>query len=213
MNFCKYCGEQISNDVDYCPYCGKALRSEQHSTPLKNPSQKRTLLWILLGIIGIIIVILAINSTKCKSSGCSNNAIKGKDYCYAHKCSISSCDARSFSMSDYCHFHYSLYNDDSFAQTNYVSSNELKISNVTLRSTSGYTYAEGTITNTSDSDVSFVKIKGTFENSIGTVIDTDWTYAVGSEGLSPGETCKWELSVRKDSSIKKCSVKILDFDY
>jgi len=31
--------------------------------------------------------------------------------------------------------------------------------------------------------------------------------------LAPGETCKWKLSVDKDSTIKDCEISILDFDY
>ena len=30
-------------------------------------------------------------------------------------------------------------------------------------------------------------VNGKFKNSSGTILDTDWTYAVGSEGLEPGE--------------------------
>ena len=92
-------------------------------------------------------------------------------------------------------------------------SHELKISNVKLSSNSGYTIAEGTITNNSDQTVSFVEIKGAFKTSSGSVVDTDWTYAVGSEGLAPGESCKWRLSVSKDWSIKDCTVTVIDFDY
>ena len=89
----------------------------------------------------------------------------------------------------------------------------MKISNIKLSSNSSYTVAEGTITNNSDQTVSYVEIKGSFKTSYGEVVDTDWTYAVGSEGLAPGESCKWRMSVSKDSSIKNCTVTILDFSY
>jgi hypothetical protein len=106
-----------------------------------------------------------------------------------------------------------LYDDDAPTVNNQVYSYELKISNVKISSNSSYTIAEGTIINNSDQTVTFVKIKGSFETSSGKVVDTDWTYAVGTEGLDPGESCKWRMSVSKDSSIKNCNVTIIDFDY
>ena len=50
-----------------------------------------------------------------------------------------------------------------------------------------------------------------FITSYGNVVDTDWTYAVGSEGLSPGESKKWEAYVDKDLSIKKIDISIIDY--
>lgn len=68
-------------------------------------------------------------------------------------------------------------------------------------------------TSSSNSTVSFVKIKGAFKDYSGIVIDTDWTYAVGTDGLAPGESCKWEMAVKKDSAIVSCDVTVIDFDY
>lgn len=76
---------------------------------------------------------------------------------------------------------------------------------------SNYTYYEGKITNNGSKTYRYVEVKGSFKNSSGTVVDTDWTYAVGSEGLSPGESKTFQLSVPKDSSISTCSVSILDY--
>ena len=55
-------------------------------------------------------------------------------------------------------------------------------------------------------------MKGAFKDSSGNVLDTDSTYVVGSEGLAPGESSSFRLSVDKDSKITDCSVSILDFD-
>lgn len=52
-------------------------------------------------------------------------------------------------------------------------------------------YVDGTATNNSASYVEFVRIKVHLYNSDGKVIDTEWTYAVGAEGLAPGETTQW----------------------
>lgn len=86
----------------------------------------------------------------------------------------------------------------------------LKISNVRVTSNSSYTVCTGTITNTGNNNYSFVEIKGAFKNSSGTVIDTDSTYAVGSEGLAPKESKSFSMSVPKNYSISSCSVSIID---
>lgn len=86
----------------------------------------------------------------------------------------------------------------------------LKISNVSVTSNSSYTVCTGTITNKGKKNYSFVEVKGAFKNSSGTVLDTDWTYAVGSEGLAPGESKSFRMSVPKNYSISSCSVSIMD---
>ena len=88
----------------------------------------------------------------------------------------------------------------------------LKISGVSVTSNSSYTVCTGTITNTGKKTYKFVQVKGAFKNSSGTTIDTDSTYAVGSEGLAPGESKTFRMSVSKNYSISKCSVSIYDYD-
>ena len=105
-----------------------------------------------------------------------------------------------------------MYDDDSPSESANVYSWELSISDKVLTSNSSYTIAERKITNKSSYTVYLVKIKGTFKDSSGNVVDTDWTYAVGSEGLAPGESKKWRMSVSKDYSIKRCDVSVIDFD-
>ena len=89
---------------------------------------------------------------------------------------------------------------------------DLDIGPVDLSTNSSYTIATGTVTNNGSHTYTFVKVKGTFEDSSGTVVDTDWTYVVGSEGLAPGETKSYRLSVPKDYTIRSCTVSILDYD-
>ena len=88
----------------------------------------------------------------------------------------------------------------------------LKISGVSVTSNSSYTVCTGTITNNGKKTYKYVKIKGSFKNSSGTVLDTDWTYAVGSEGLAPGESKTFRMSVPKNYDIKSCSISITDYD-
>jgi hypothetical protein len=78
------------------------------------------------------------------------------------------------------------------------------------RSKSSYTRANGTAYNAGSSKASFVKVKILFKDAAGKVIDTDWTYAVGSEGLNPGESKKFTCSVKYDARIKSVSYEFID---
>lgn len=116
--------------------------------------------------------------------------------------------------------------DDVFEKGGYLSSSEsssqsssyesaytaLKFSNVKVSSNSSYTICTGTVTNNGNKTYKFVQIKGSFKDSSGTVIDTDSTYAVGSEGLAPGESKTFRMSVDKNYQISSCSVSIYDYD-
>lgn len=63
-------------------------------------------------------------------------------------------------------------------------------------------YISGTATNNSTKTVKFIKIKVALKNSFGKVIDTVWTYAVGAEGLTPGETTRWTVYCSKAEDIE-----------
>lgn len=224
MKYCKYCGAPIEEQTSQCPHCGRVLQAPPARTesalarlPMEKLQKwlKKPAVWIAVAILVILGVLLVLISAggRCRYSDCKNKAAPGYDYCYSHKCAVSDCNRSCHLYSKYCYSHYLLYDDDALSDLKYVASYELKISNVKLSTGSAYTYAEGTLTNKSDSTVSFVKIKGSFKNSLGQVVDTDWTYAVGGEGLRPGESTKWKMSVDKDYSIKECTVSILDYDY
>lgn len=87
----------------------------------------------------------------------------------------------------------------------------LKFTNIKIDHNSTYTVCTGIISNQGQHTYRFVSIKGGFSDFTGKVIDTDNTYAVGSEGLSPGESCTFRMSVPKNTDIKKCSISILDY--
>lgn len=70
----------------------------------------------------------------------------------------------------------------------------------------------GSVTNNGKRTYEYVKVKGVFKDWNGKVLDTDWTYAVGSEGLAPGESTTFELSVPYNSSIYSCDVSLMDYD-
>ena len=101
-------------------------------------------------------------------------------------------------------------------ESSYTSSYEsgnsvLKITVDSVSHDSGYTICTGSVKNTGNKTYTYIEVKGSFKNSAGNVIDTDWTYAAGSEGLGPNESTTFRLSVPKDLDIKSCSVSLLDF--
>lgn len=86
----------------------------------------------------------------------------------------------------------------------------IKISNLKFESNSSYEVCTGSVTNNGKRTYSYVKVKGAFKDSSGKVVDTDWTYAVGSEGLSPGESKTFRLSVPRNSAISSINVTLMD---
>ena len=88
----------------------------------------------------------------------------------------------------------------------------LKISNVKLTSNTSYMIIEGTVTNNGDLTYDYVKVKGMFLDDTGTVVDTDWTYAVGGEHLRPGESSTFSMSTKKSPKIFKARVELLDYE-
>ena len=109
-------------------------------------------------------------------------------------------------------YHAPSNNQNTSNRLDYSDKYNLVISNVKISHNSLYTECTGTISVRSISDYTYryIKIKGAFQNSYGKVIDTDWTYAIGSEGLSPGESKSFRMSVPKSTSITDCTVTIID---
>lgn len=225
MRFCKYCGAKVEDTAAICPACGKEIRNGSQTKESGPPvSSLRTSVnkivggsrrWIYIGAgaAGILLlIVLVLFSGKCRSSGCRNRKAPGSNFCYNHKCDVPDCRKERLASSNYCYEHYLKYDLEDDDSTSGAYSWELKISDVKVYSEYSFTFAEGSLTNNSSSTVKYVKLKGSFKSRLGTVIDTDWTYAVGSEGLAPGETCKWKMSVAKDYDITDCDVTILDND-
>ena len=75
-----------------------------------------------------------------------------------------------------------------------------------------YLICSGNVSNSGKKTYYFVEVKAVFYDSSGKVIDTDYTYAVGKEGLAPGESSKFEMYISYDERIESCSVSLLDFN-
>lgn len=108
------------------------------------------------------------------------------------------------------------YQDQNVAQTRWDNEskdfNQLKITDVTLSHNSSYMIAEGSVKNIGTDTLKFVKIKASFKDKGGNVIDTDDTYACGDEGLEPDETTKFKILVDYDSRIQSVTAKVYDYD-
>jgi len=88
---------------------------------------------------------------------------------------------------------------------------DFKISDLDWDSNSSYKVAVGTVKNTGSVTIYFVQLKVSFKDSSELVIDTDSTYAVGSEGLEPGESTKWKSSVEFDENIVGYTVSVIGY--
>lgn len=90
--------------------------------------------------------------------------------------------------------------------------NPVEVRNLEWDNNSSYMVATGDVFNKSDITIKFVELKVAFKDASGNVIDTTSTYAVGSEGLAPGESTKWEAMVKRDEKIESYSVSLIDFN-
>jgi hypothetical protein len=136
------------------------------------------------------------------------NPLQKARWCDSHKCV--SCELPRAYGSIYCYLHKS-YSSDSSNNYSYGAESDLEFSNIDIEHNSLYTVVTGTVTNNGTRDYKFVTIKGAFKDWSGKVVDTDSTYAIGSEGLSYGESKTFRMSVDKNTSISKCDISIISY--
>ena len=113
----------------------------------------------------------------------------------------------------------SSYGDGSYGGYNdYYSSGidksiglSLKVDNI--KNSGNYTYVYCTVTNVSSKYVAtryrYVKVKAQFKNYSGSIVDTDWTYAVDSTWLEPGESKTFYYMVQ-NTNIKSATLSFVD---
>lgn len=231
---CPECKKEISDKTKSCPYCGYPINDDGK---LKNffkeycVAKKKTISITLIILVVLLFSSLLLDSgllrKKCAFNACDNKVIDGGEYCVLHTCIESGCV--NFAKGSYCAEHKS--NDISSKTVHYISGSNsstrrtnqnnqmsenaldaLEISNIYVKTKTSYTVCTGTVTNSGKKTYKFIKVKGAFKDWSGSVIDTDWTYAVGAEGLAPGESSRFEMSVKANSSINDCDVIIFDYD-
>lgn len=89
--------------------------------------------------------------------------------------------------------------------------NPLKIEDEKLVFEDEYMYFSGFIKNTGDKTYTYVKVKVIYYDNSDNVIDTDWTYAVSSEGIAPNERKRFEIVSKYTGEITQGSLSILDY--
>lgn len=79
---------------------------------------------------------------------------------------------------------------------------------------SANTKTEGSVTNeSSDLSVRFVQVRVAWQNESDETIDTDSTYAVGSEWLHPGESSLFTAYTDETDNVSTATAEVYDYDY
>ncbi len=86
------------------------------------------------------------------------------------------------------------------------------ISNTSYSKNHGYYTFKGSVENFLQRTVKFVRVKLELLDGNGKVVDTDWTYAVGIEGLNFRDSTRFEI-MHKDSGVVWKSYRITVLDY
>lgn len=208
---CPNCKKEISNTATFCKYCGNKIEISNQELQISKLVNKRfPRKKILVSGVIIVFLILYILTFKCRAGVCPlPHGFKG-DYCMIHTCNRNGCYNKAAEGKDYCYTHLPSTANNSY-YTPEKAEDALSFSDVKISNNSSYTICNATVTNNGRKTYTFIEVKGKFKDSSGTTLDTDWTYAVGSEGLAPGESATLRLSVKKNTTITKCDLEILDY--
>lgn len=87
----------------------------------------------------------------------------------------------------------------------------LEIVDKNIRQERNYVYALGAVKNNGTRNYKFIEVKVTYYDGNNNVLDTDWTYAVGDEGLEPQERKQFEIMTKRSENIKNFTIEIKDF--
>ena len=94
----------------------------------------------------------------------------------------------------------------------YKPEGKLSVTNVDASKSGDYFYVTGTVKNEKSSTVYFVTVRITLHDKDGKVINTESTYAVGSEGLRSGESSMFECYTKYLSNATEVKAEISDYD-
>jgi hypothetical protein len=90
--------------------------------------------------------------------------------------------------------------------------NPLVISDDSIKKDGDYWYCYGTIKNISTKDHYFVEVRVTYYDDNNEVLTTDWTYAVGSEGILPKENQQFEIMTEVRGEPTHYKLEVQDFN-
>ncbi len=210
---CTQCGKSVKAASSFCTHCGNSLLMVPSDTPttetISSTTRKYRKQLLIIGVI-VICLIGYFFGPRCKNGLCPLPSSSKSDFCFVHVCSRNNCTNKKAAGKDYCYTH-SPTTSSEISYTPEAGEDVLVFSNINNSHNSSYTVCTGTVKNTGRKTYSFVEVKGKFKNAYGTVLDTDWTYAVGSEGLAPGESTTFRLSADKNRNTTQCTMEILDY--
>lgn len=89
--------------------------------------------------------------------------------------------------------------------------NSFSFANIEATQNMVYTEVSADLSNTGSKTFYYVQVKGVFYDDSENIVDTNWTYAVGSEGLAPGETKHFSMSVLNSCNATGVDFSILDY--
>lgn len=82
---------------------------------------------------------------------------------------------------------------------------DLEFENVEVTSDGHFMKVEGSVRNTGTTVVKFAKVRVEWKDAAGQVIDTDSAYAIGGEGLEPGQSKRFRVMTENDSRMRSAS--------
>ena len=87
----------------------------------------------------------------------------------------------------------------------------LEIKDLELYHRGDYAYVTGSVRNNGRKTYEFIKVRAVLQDSSKSVVDTDWTYAIGGEGLRPNEETTFEMMIKDTNNrIKHVGVSLMD---
>lgn len=206
---CSNCKKEILDTATFCKFCGfKVDDKNLKDMPIKNQYNK----FMIIGTI-VVLAIIYLLGIKCRAGICIlPSGFKG-EYCVLHTCNKSDCYNKVAKEKEYCYTHLPSTATNSHYELEKTEKAEdvLCFSDISVLHESTHTICKATITNNGEKTYSGVEVKGEFKDSSDTVYRTKRNFAVGSEGLAPGESTTFELSVSKDFNIIKCDLEIVDY--
>ena len=181
MKICTKCKKIYNEEFSYCNVCGEKL-IDDNTTRMKNLIQEKRNVIIGIGVV-LLIAILGIGITISEQKKMNDTKQAIEDYKYEK------------AVQEYKSTPTTL---------------DLKVnSDWTQKKTGNYIYINGSVTNTSSSKtISYFEVEAKFYDSKGNVIDSDWTN--DGDDLEPGESRKFEIIHKYDSSVNDIRLSIKD---
>lgn len=225
---CPNCNGIISDKASICPHCECNLERKERNRKVRN---KLTVVIVLLCIVLICIgiVVSELYSRSARKKHLENCNAGNHEYviietqittCLSYEKRISKCKYCEEICEEKGDYVYHNFGANGICTRCKLSKNPpsnssvpktiFKISNVDDWKKSSYTLFTGKITNVDNRTHKFATVK--LKLKIGAqVVDSDWTYAVGSEGISPGESARFEIYYSGDAYWTDYEIELLDY--